>query len=188
MQSFTAANINDVRIRWRDRNRTDGCRRLIVKDRLPCPAVIVGFENAAVYRRHVENIRLRRDPRDRARSPAAIRPSVSPAQNRIEFTRARLRNPQKNRENENDRAVYGGPRRCKRPFIVTGSRCSGGRVGRNSSSFRSHKPPLSSANPKGAIEAFAVVARVSRARELQPVRLPLQFAASLVLKTSCYLL
>src|SRR5213596_1970234 len=65
-------------------------RWLIVKDRLPRPAVIDGFKNAAVHRRHVKNIRLRRNTADRARSPAAVRSNVPPAQNRIELSRARL--------------------------------------------------------------------------------------------------
>ncbi len=70
------------RSRWR--------RRLIVKNRLPCAAVVGGFKNAAVHRRHIEDIRLRRNACDRASASAAIRSDVSPAQNGIEIPRPRL--------------------------------------------------------------------------------------------------
>src|SRR5207248_4060942 len=46
MQSFTAADVNNVRICRRNRDRADRRRRLIVKNRLPCPAVVGGFKNA----------------------------------------------------------------------------------------------------------------------------------------------
>ena len=91
MQSFTAADVNNVRICRRNRDRADRRRRLIVKNRLPCPAVVGGFKNAAVHRRHVEDIRLRRNTRDRASAPAAMRSDVPPAQNGIEISRIRLR-------------------------------------------------------------------------------------------------
>ena len=91
MQSFTAADVNNVRICRRNRDRADRRRRLIVKDWLPRSAVVGGLKNAAVHRRHVEDIRLRRNTRDRASAPAAMRSDVPPAQNGIEISRIRLR-------------------------------------------------------------------------------------------------
>src|SRR5262245_28618528 len=58
MQSFTAPDVNNIRIRSRNRDRTYRRRRLIVKNRLPRTAVVAGFKNAAVHGRHVEDIRL----------------------------------------------------------------------------------------------------------------------------------
>src|SRR5438067_2198757 len=78
--------------------------------------------NAAVDRRHVENIRLRRNTADRACASAAIRSNVSPPQNGIELYCAGLANACRNQESDYD---------CV--------------------SNRSHESPLSSANRKGAI-------------------------------------
>jgi hypothetical protein len=63
---------------------------LIVENRLPGPAVIGGLENAAVHLRAVEDIGLRRNARDRARSTAAKWPNVSPAQQRGKVLLGRL--------------------------------------------------------------------------------------------------
>src|SRR3954447_25917954 len=92
MQSFTAADINNVGIGWRNCDRADRCRWLVIKNRLPRPAVINRFKNAAVHRRHVENVRLRRHSADGACPPAAIRSNIPPTQNGIELSRARLAN------------------------------------------------------------------------------------------------
>src|SRR5438874_10953843 len=102
MQSFTTPGVNDVWIRWRDRNRANRRRRLIIENRLPRPTVIDRFKNTAVHRRHVENIRLRWNSCDRARPAAAVRSNVTPAQDRIELSCARLSNPQTNRETDYD--------------------------------------------------------------------------------------
>src|SRR4029453_3798557 len=83
-------------------NRADRRRWLIIENRLPRPTVIDRFKNAAVHRRHVENIRLRWNSCDRARPPAAVRPNVTPAQNRIELAGAHLPNPKTNRETDYD--------------------------------------------------------------------------------------
>src|SRR6202035_4455723 len=90
MQSFATADINDVRICSRHGDRADRRRRLIVKDWLPRAAVVGGLKNAAVHRRHVKDIRLRRNACDRASASAAIRSDVPPAQNGIEISRTRL--------------------------------------------------------------------------------------------------
>src|SRR6266513_2401284 len=92
MQSFTAADIKNVGIGWRNCDRADRCRWLVIKNRLPRPAVINRFKNAAVHRRHVENVRLRRHSADGACPTAAIRSNIPPTQNRIEISRARLAN------------------------------------------------------------------------------------------------
>src|SRR5207237_5853149 len=102
MQTFTAADVTDVRISRRDRKRADRRRRLTIENRLPRPTVIDRFKNAAVHRRHVENIRLGQHTADRTSPPAAIRSNVSPAQDRIELSRAYVPNSQKNRETDYD--------------------------------------------------------------------------------------
>src|SRR5215471_19449222 len=102
MQSFTAANVNEIRIRRRDRKRTDRSRWLIIKNRLPRPAVIVRLKYATVHRRHVENVRLRGHTADRTCPPATVRSNVSPTQNRIELSRACLPDWQNNREPDYD--------------------------------------------------------------------------------------
>ena len=102
MQSFTAADVNNVRICRRNRDRADRRRRLIVKNRLPCPAVVGGFKNAAVHRRHVEDIRLRRNACDRASAPTAMRSDVPPAQNGIEISGPRLANAENDDKRNRD--------------------------------------------------------------------------------------
>src|SRR5205807_683369 len=135
MQSFTTPGVNDVWIRWRDRNRANRRRRLIIENRLPRPSVIDRFENAAVHRRHVKDIRLRWNSCDRARPPAAVWSDVPPVQDRIELSGARLPNPQTNREDENDRTVAASADRG----LACTPRCSGGRVGRNAPTFGTHE-------------------------------------------------
>src|SRR5438045_80110 len=76
MQSFAAADVDHVRIRNRNRDRTDGSRRLIVEDWLPGPAVIGCFENTAVDLREIKHIRLRGNTAHRADSPTTKRPDV----------------------------------------------------------------------------------------------------------------
>src|SRR5262249_40970019 len=92
------------------------------KNGLPCRAEIDRLKNAAIHWRHVKNVRLRGDTANRPCPPAAIRSDISPAQNRIELSRARLAKSQKN---------------CK-----TDSDCT---------SNASHKSPLSSANTSDAM-------------------------------------
>src|SRR5881394_1629842 len=80
MQSFAAADIDNVRVRNRNRDRANRSSGLIVKDRLPRPAVIGRFENAAIDLRKIKNIWLRRHTADGADASAAKRPNVSPAE------------------------------------------------------------------------------------------------------------
>src|SRR6202022_2611020 len=63
-QAFAAADINHVRIRRSNRQRADGTSGLIVKNRVPGSAIVIGLPHSAVVRRHVEHIRLRRNPGD----------------------------------------------------------------------------------------------------------------------------
>ena len=85
MQTFAAPDVNHVRIRNRHRDRADRTRWLIIEDRLPRSPVIGRLEYAAVDLRHVKRVRLRRNAADRARSPAAKRSDVAPAQRRIKI-------------------------------------------------------------------------------------------------------
>src|SRR6185437_7697455 len=59
VQSFAAADIDDIGIRRRDGDRTDGTGGLVVKDGLPSASVIVGLPHAAVADAHIEDIGLR---------------------------------------------------------------------------------------------------------------------------------
>jgi hypothetical protein len=99
---------------------------LIVKDRLPRPTVINRFENPAVYRRHVKDIRLRRHTADCARPATAVRANISPTQKRIELPGTRQANPKNDCETD-----------C------------------NCVSNQPHKPPFSYGNTAGAIPLAA---------------------------------
>src|SRR5262249_7629232 len=79
LQSFTASDVDDVRIRWRDRDGADGLRRLIVENRRPGQAVVARFPDAAVVDADVEDIRLLDDARRADCPPAAKRSHVPPA-------------------------------------------------------------------------------------------------------------
>src|SRR5438477_3076496 len=80
MQTFAAANVNDVRIGNRHRDGADRAGWLIVKNRLPCSSVIGGFENAAVDLRHVKDIWLGRNAGDGVCATTAKRANVTPPQ------------------------------------------------------------------------------------------------------------
>ena len=80
MQTFAAADVDHVRIGNGNSERADRAGRLIVENRLPGAAAIIGFENATINLRGVEDIRLRRYTADRASSSAAKRADISPAQ------------------------------------------------------------------------------------------------------------
>src|SRR5579884_2623328 len=79
-QPFSAADINDVRIGWGKRERSDGACRLPIEDRRPCATEIVGLPNAAAVRRHEEHIRLVRNAGDRLCASGAERANAAPAQ------------------------------------------------------------------------------------------------------------
>ena len=78
MQSFATADVDDVRIRGRDRDRADRAGRLLIEDRLPGAAVVVGLPHSAIHRADVEDIRLAGNAGDRARASAAKWADVAP--------------------------------------------------------------------------------------------------------------
>ena len=78
LQTFAAPDVNNVRIRRRNRDRPNRSGRLIIEDRRPGAPIIVGLPHAAVHRANVENIRLTRHSRRRSRAPASKRPDRSP--------------------------------------------------------------------------------------------------------------
>jgi len=84
LQSFTAANVNDVRIGRGNGECADGAGRLVVENRIPGVSEISGFPNAAVDGSHVENIRLMRHSGDgHARPPRMGRCTASAFRNRV---------------------------------------------------------------------------------------------------------
>ena len=58
LQTFTAADVQHIRIGWRDFNGTNRSRRLRVEDRLPCASCVVGLPHTAIGDSHVEDVRL----------------------------------------------------------------------------------------------------------------------------------
>ena len=87
MQAFTAADVDHVRIRNRNRHRSDGTGRLVVEDRLPGSAVVGRLEDTAIDLRDVKYIRLRRNSRHRPGSTAAERSDIAPMQSLLEILR-----------------------------------------------------------------------------------------------------
>ncbi len=85
LQSFAAANVNNVRIGRSHRQRADGAGRLVVENRIPRVPEIRGLPDAAVDGRHVENVRLVRHAGDRHSAASAERPDAAPAHFGIEF-------------------------------------------------------------------------------------------------------
>ena len=124
MQSLAASDVNDVRIGNRNRDCTDGRGGLIVKQGLPGSAVVRRFENAAVDRRHIKHVRLRRHTANRPSSSATIRPHISPAQRGVECAGTRAGNAEYYCETNEYRA-----------------RCRGGCVGCDSS-VTLHEPGI----------------------------------------------
>ena len=82
LQSFPAANINDIRIGRRNRDASDGARRLFVEDRRPRAAVVISLPNAAVNLCDVEDVRLRWHTGDRARAASAKWANAAPVKRR----------------------------------------------------------------------------------------------------------
>src|SRR5439155_12506463 len=80
LESFAAADVDDVGVGRRDRDGADGSGRLVVEDRRPDAAVIRRLPHAAVHGGDVEDVGLRRDAGCGFRAPAAERPDVAPAE------------------------------------------------------------------------------------------------------------
>jgi hypothetical protein len=78
VQAFTAAHVDYLGIGWSDGDCANRLVRLIVKQRLPGPAGIVGLPDTAIDRTDVENIGLGWDSRDCASPAAPIRADHPP--------------------------------------------------------------------------------------------------------------
>src|SRR5262249_40873729 len=79
-QPFATANVENVRIRWRNSQVADRTRRLIVEDRLPCVAIIGRLPYAAVVDTDIEDIGLPRHTCSAYSATCAERSDASPAQ------------------------------------------------------------------------------------------------------------
>src|SRR6185312_8797667 len=78
---FACADVDDLGVRWRDRDRAnDVVREMAVRDVLPRLAIIEGFPDPAIGRAHVEMARLAGDAGHRNRTPADIGTDVAPLQ------------------------------------------------------------------------------------------------------------
>ena len=78
LQSFAAADINDVGVREGHRNRPDRAGRLVVEDGRPGAPRVDGLPHAAVHHPHIEGERLARDAGQRLGPPRAHRADVAP--------------------------------------------------------------------------------------------------------------
>src|SRR5581483_4469404 len=79
-QSLSAADINDVRVRWSKRQRSDRASRLTIEDRSPCTSEIVGLPHPAVIWSHKKDVRLIRNSGDCYGAACAERTNAAPAQ------------------------------------------------------------------------------------------------------------
>src|SRR5437868_3051787 len=79
-QSFAAAYINDIWIGGRKGQRADRARRLPVEDWIPRASEVVSLPNAAVVRRHEEDVRLIGNSGDGDRASSTERSKAAPAQ------------------------------------------------------------------------------------------------------------
>ena len=83
VQSFAAADVNDIGIWTAHRDGADGAGGLIVEDRMPGTAGIGGLEDPAINRRHVKYVWLRRDAGDGTGPTSAEGSDISPMQGGI---------------------------------------------------------------------------------------------------------
>src|SRR5262244_577233 len=83
-QALTTADINDVWIRWRNRERADRAGRLIVKNWFPRATVVGSLPHTTVVRSHVKNVGPFGDSRNRDSAARAKRTDHSPAKFLIE--------------------------------------------------------------------------------------------------------
>src|ERR1700722_4271194 len=80
MQSFAAAHKNNVWIGWRNGNRSDRLRRLVVENRIPGASVVVRFPDSAIDLTYKKNVGLACAARSGASAPAAKRSDHAPMQ------------------------------------------------------------------------------------------------------------
>src|SRR5229473_4217189 len=85
LQSFAAADIDDVRIGRSNGESADGAARLVVENRIPSVAEIGGLPDAAVDGGHVENVGLVRHAGDGNGAASAERADAAPAHFGIEL-------------------------------------------------------------------------------------------------------
>ena len=123
-QAFTTTDIDRIRIRRRDRqrsNRTGGVviLGLTIEDRIPGAAGIRRLPNPAVVRRHVEDIRLARNTGNRHGAAAAKRADHAPVKFLVHRRVIRLggkrerkeQNAERGERNPQESLVHGCPRR-----------------------------------------------------------------------------
>src|SRR5258708_7178095 len=58
LESFAATNVEDVGVGGRDRDGANGAGRLLVEERLPGAAIVVGLPDAAVVHANEKNVGL----------------------------------------------------------------------------------------------------------------------------------
>src|SRR5271157_1590392 len=78
-QSFAAADIDNVGIRWRHRQCANRAGRLAIKDWLPCSSEVRCFPDAAITWRHVEDILMAGNAGDGPRASPTERADHAPA-------------------------------------------------------------------------------------------------------------
>ena len=79
LQSLARGDVDDVWVGFRHRDRPDRTRGLVVEDRRPGPAVVVGLPDAAVADADIEHARLRGDAGDGPRPAGPERADRTPA-------------------------------------------------------------------------------------------------------------
>ena len=80
LQALAAADVDDVGVRRRDGDGADRAARLVVEDRRPDAAGVVGPPDAAVVHADVEDVRLAGDADRGDGASAAERADAPPAQ------------------------------------------------------------------------------------------------------------
>jgi len=102
LQSFAAADVNNVRIGRGDGESADGAGGLIVENGIPGVAEVRGFPDAAVDGGHVEHIGLMRNARDGDGAASAERADAAPAHFGEEFLIELLRACRSAKNNSDD--------------------------------------------------------------------------------------
>src|SRR5262245_20126237 len=104
LQTFAAADVNNVGIGRRDSQIADRPGRLVIEDRSPRQAIIGRLPHASVVDADVEDVRLPRNARSADSASRAERPDASPAQRLIEIVVVLLsgyfKQPQRRRSHE----------------------------------------------------------------------------------------
>ena len=84
LQAFAAADINNVGIAGRNGDGADGAGGLVVENRVPSIAEVVGFPDATIDLRHIEDAGLLVDTGDGHGAAAAERSDAAPAKVGVE--------------------------------------------------------------------------------------------------------